>query len=737
MAPSPARGARVDFTRRWPGASRQCWPYRTSFFIFLAGAVVFFVVGQPGERTTLLANVGFELTLGSVSLPEGQPDEHEPPSAARSNPQGLSSWYGFYIHAHGRPAAVIRLVREVKKFFAGSPIYLMSEGYMDFAPLCAAEGCKFVMCPPANDRWHPWPFLRRLHDAATYLQSEFVILLEPDNTLHGSIRQKPDFDAGGLLVKDRKLGGSEYVERLARVRVSDFHWTPSGQEVALRGGSCFRRAVVLDAFADENVAKIDWNMLAENFSKEIFSYDSAMQYALAARGWAVMPWTEVKMHKDGNQDAAFLLGNPTYEVQLKPEDAKLYSESEEYQGKDLTCQVCYSFERYVERWGTDRCTNRKAFEFSDRLIGRYHPHLMQGEPCETDLASLCEPGKKALRFASTTGGSGFASLASTTRVGVVEKYGFYLHVFHSPAAVLYQVRKLKEVFPTSPVYIMSDGGLDFGPLCNQTGCTATVCPPANDRWHPWPFFRRLYDAAEALNTEFVIMLEPDNTIHGPIKEPPKYDAGGVLVRDRSFAGADYVEKLAKKRVDGYKWRKKNQQAGLCGGSYYRREAILDALSDERVAEIDWNYLGEKFSKEIYSSDFALQYALAARGWTIMPWEEAAQMHNDKDIPLAGPKDAAFRHYSGPVGKPTYELKMRKEDQHLVKEQPVQYRGRDPNCQLCYNLDRYVALYGSSRCTSKLPFKYSKLLMERYHPELKTRKCDLMWLCEPGKIAQFG
>ena len=83
-------------------------------------------------------------------------------------------------------------------------------------------------------------------------------------------------------------------------------------------------------------------------------------------------------------------------------------------------------------------------------------------------------------------------------------------------------------------------------------------------------------------------------IHGPIKEPPKYDAGGVLVRDRSFAGAEYawrqvtqifaeaaaeggchgipsshecstvtrdcgpapkneVEKLAKKRVDGYKY----------------------------------------------------------------------------------------------------------------------------------------------------------------------------------------
>lgn len=42
-----------------------------------------------------------------------------------------------------------------------------------------------------------------------------------------------------------------------------------------------------------------------------------------------------------------------------------------------------------------------------------------------------------------------------------------------------------------------------------------------------------------------------------------------------------------------------------------------------------NFLGERFTKEIYSSDFALQYALAARGWIIMPWEEAAQMHDNK------------------------------------------------------------------------------------------------------------
>lgn len=85
--------------------------------------------------------------------------------------------------------------------------------------------------------------------------------------------------------------------------------------------------------------------------------------------------------------------------------------------------------------------------------------------------------------------------------------------------------------------------MDFGPLCEQQGCSFVLCPPANDRWHPWPFFRRLVEAAESLGTEYaarrsleaaksleVIMLEPDNTIHGPIRREPQHDAGGPWAR---------------------------------------------------------------------------------------------------------------------------------------------------------------------------------------------------------------
>merc|ERR1712085_75537 len=174
------------------------------------------------------------------------------------------------------------------------------------------------------------------------------------------------------------------------------------------------------------------------------------------------------------------------------------------------------------------------------------------------------------------------------------------------------------------------------------------------------------------------------------------------------------------------------RAGLAGGAYFRADAIFDAFSDENVNRLDWNYIADKCSKEIFSSDFAMQYALAARGWPVHAWHDCSQMDKDKDIPLTGPKDAAFRHYCScyPGGKPTYNLKLDKNDARLARSVPAHFRP-DSVCQLCYNHSRYVELWGSSDCTNRLPFRFSDLLMERYHPELK-RGCPhfLPWMCRP-------
>ena len=45
------------------------------------------------------------------------------------------------------------------------------------------------------------------------------------------------------------------------------------------------------------------------------------------------------------------------------------------------------------------------------------------------------------------------------------------------------------------------------------------------------------------------------------------------------------------------------------------------------------------------------------------------MDKDKDVPLTGARDATFKHYCScyPGGKPTYDLKLAKQDSKLFKE----------------------------------------------------------------------
>ncbi|CAJ1332328.1 unnamed protein product [Effrenium voratum] len=230
--------------------------------------------------------------------------------------------------------------------------------------------------------------------------------------------------------------------------------------------------------------------------------------------------------------------------------------------------------------------------------------------------------------------------------------------------------------------------------------------------------------------------------HSYVKRPPPADVGGLLVTGRSFGAVKYIERLAQERVPGFKWTKRSMSSGLCGGAYFRREAILDALSDETMMKLDWNYLGEKMSKEIFSSDFAMQYAFAARGWSIEPWEDAAQMDKKVDEPLTGAADAAFKHYCScyPGGKPTYNLKLAKQDEKLFKKGGFEMTAGPYShsvCQVCYNHSRYLELWGSAECTNHIPFQLSEKLLKRHHPDMDMKPCILPWLCEPGKMRGKG
>eukprot|EP00039_Didymoeca_costata_P031207 m.33667 g.33667 ORF g.33667 m.33667 type:complete len:412 (+) comp8584_c0_seq1:91-1326(+) len=277
-------------------------------------------------------------------------------------------------------------------------------------------------------------------------------------------------------------------------------------------------------------------------------------------------------------------------------------------------------------------------------------------------------------------------------------FGFYIHAFADVAATAYSVKRLNEVFPDSPVYVISDGGYDFSPMCKIYKCIFRLCPPANDRWHPLPFVRRFWDAAIALKTDYIIMLEPDNTIHRPIYIQPDKDAGGLEDANPHYHNEliYYVQELGRKHRPKFNWT--FHGSGLAGGAYFRTAAVLDAFSDAAVADINWTIMEALESRRVYSSDFAMPVLLGARGYRYEPWRELTQHDLVGDKVTDQPMDAAFAHYGRGVkgGKPTYNLNI-VEDISLLHIKG-KYAGTHVTCQECYNISEYKAQWGD-QCTN--------------------------------------
>eukprot|EP00039_Didymoeca_costata_P028252 m.20481 g.20481 ORF g.20481 m.20481 type:complete len:414 (-) comp6860_c0_seq1:140-1381(-) len=286
-----------------------------------------------------------------------------------------------------------------------------------------------------------------------------------------------------------------------------------------------------------------------------------------------------------------------------------------------------------------------------------------------------------------------------------DRFGFYIHAFSAPSSVMYMVERLSKVFPTCPVYIMSDGGMDFTDLCALYNCTFKLCPPANDRWHPWPFLRRFWDAAVHLNREYVIMLEPDNTVHHKIYAHPHHDAGGLRDANPGFGHlmTGYIEGIGKKHRD-FNWT--YIQSGLAGGAYFRTAAVLDAFSDAAIASLNWTMIEALDTKRVFSSDFSMPIVLSARGYTYGPWRDIGQYDLRGNDVTNQPRWAAIQHYGRGVagGKPTYNLQVAEEFKNLAKQ--GRFGKSSNNCQRCYTLEDYRKKWGSLDCTNRLAEGYT-------------------------------
>lgn len=272
--------------------------------------------------------------------------------------------------------------------------------------------------------------------------------------------------------------------------------------------------------------------------------------------------------------------------------------------------------------------------------------------------------------------------ADSTRGG--GKYGFYLHTFRTPKASIHVLRQLRSIYPEAPVYVMSDGGMNFTGICREVGnCNFQWRPPARDAWNPKPFFARFKEAARWLGTEYVVMLEPDVAVQGLItKEPSKeHAAGGLRDNNRELSAElrDYMEELGRKSSGNPKFELPWDRFGLAGGMYVRTEAAMKAFDTNGI---DWEKCTKLDGARIFSSDIAMAIALAAKGYTYYPWEDVTQLRYEKVF--GTPKHTpALRHYGKDEAyKPFYDSALTAEEKQLVTEVSLAQGIAEVNCKGC-------------------------------------------------------
>jgi len=146
-----------------------------------------------------------------------------------------------------------------------------------------------------------------------------------------------------------------------------------------------------------------------------------------------------------------------------------------------------------------------------------------------------------------------------------QEIGFFYTVYKEKRAIEYSLEQLRMHYPYAPIYMVSDGGLDFSYLEAQYSNMKTVYEEdtmsntfkitgaPNGNWKEETHqkviqkaaksvLNRLYNAISYLQTDYILMLDPDALVRGKLTIP----SGAKLLGSRINKGfpKEYKDILA-------------------------------------------------------------------------------------------------------------------------------------------------------------------------------------------------
>ena len=228
-------------------------------------------------------------------------------------------------------------------------------------------------------------------------------------------------------------------------------------------------------------------------------------------------------------------------------------------------------------------------------------------------------------------------------------FGYYMQVFHAPLAVLRLLQSLRRFEPAAPVFVLSDAGLDFGPMAQRYGAWFAHAGKSQCRDHsrqPAEHFRtapkatalagnygdelrylkRIGSAMALCACSFIVVLEEDMCVHKAPTAMPPGDVGGVPWPD--YSGVPRFEAMLQERAAtvGYTRPPPFGRVWGCAGGCYYRVGALGALPEVRRGEPSaaWRMVLRTSPAALNAVDMAAPTLIHMLGGRVIPWSEVRE-----------------------------------------------------------------------------------------------------------------
>jgi hypothetical protein len=206
-------------------------------------------------------------------------------------------------------------------------------------------------------------------------------------------------------------------------------------------------------------------------------------------------------------------------------------------------------------------------------------------------------------------------------------FGFYYQVYKKPKATLEVVKSIRTFMPYAPLYLLSSAGYHYDPLVTRFAkFTKYEYSQQNANINQGEglsiWLERLKRAAVWCDCDYLVTMEDDTYLHKPLIEAPPDDAGGVTAHLWTHRWTDELrDRFDPNRTWSY------ESHGLCGGSYVRVSAFLDAYGKTNWSRIE--EMGTVWSPIGRYNDVTLAIIMMDAGYRLQPWDNLKQPKGGK------------------------------------------------------------------------------------------------------------